>query len=722
MAEWPKMTEFLGKSTPRVDGAMKVTGAAKYSSDVQPEGWLYAMILRSKWPSAIIRSINLEKAKAVPGIKAAIAVKDGERHVRFYGEELAAVAGVSKQACQDALRVIDVEAVPQPFVVDAVEAIKPDAPRVFADAPNLGEAKIKEEGDIATAFSKCDVIVEGEFSTQVQLHQALETHGNTIHVKDDGCMAWASTQGIFSVRDGLAGNLNIPQNRVQVITDFMGGGFGAKFGPGVEGALAAKLSRETGLPVKLMLTRFDESLAVGNRPSSYQKIKLGADKEGKLLAFDLEAFGSAGFHSGASTAGGGGGAGFPAPYIYQIPNVRAKHAGVSINAGSSRAFRAPGHPQGSFGMESILDDIAVKLGLDPVDIRVKNDPFEIRRKEYAIGREKFGWAQKYRKPGSSPGPIKTGVGVAGATWGGGGKGTKAQATINPDGTVEVRCGTQDLGTGARTVVALVAAEIFGIPLDRISAKIGDTDFPPSGGSGGSTTTASVSPAIFDVCTKALKELQTQSGVADARGANFAAACRKLGMQPIVTHGEWIEGLSSSGAGGVQFAEVEVDTETGFVKVKKILVVQDCGLVVNRLTAESQVNGGVIMGLGYALYENRVMDSQTGLCLNANFETYKLPGAADIPDIEIVLLDMPERGVIGIGEPVVIPTAAAVANAVANAIGVRVRSLPITPDKVLEALDQIPDRNAAGPEELDKSFAAVESASAVEGDFTEDAPA
>lgn len=718
MSEWPKKTEFLGKKIPRVDGPAKVSGAAKYSSDVQPPGWLYAMILRSKWPSATIRSINLEKARTAPGIKAAVAVRDGERHARYYGEELAAVAGVSKQACLDALRLIEIDATPLSFVVDPVESLKPGAPEVFAGSPNLGEAKIKEEGlPMEEAFAKCDVVVEGEFSTPVQLHQALETHGNTIQVQDDACTAWASTQGIFSVRDGLAGNLDIPQSRVRVITEFMGGGFGAKFGPGVEGSLAARLSRETGLPVKLMLTRFEESLAVGNRPSSYQKIKLGADKSGTLLAFDLDAFGSAGFASGGSTAGGGGGAGFPAPYIYKIPNVRAKHAGVAINAGSSRAFRAPGHPQGSFGMESILDDLAVKLGMDPVEIRLKNDPFEIRQKEYRLGREKFGWAEKYRPPGSSPGPIKTGVGVAGATWGGGGKGTKARAVINPDGTVEVRCGTQDLGTGAKTVVAMVAAEVFGIPLEKISARIGDTDFPPSGGSGGSTTTPSISPAVFDVCTKALQELQTLSGVADARGANFAAACRKLGMQPVDMHGEWIEGLSSSGAGGVQFAEVEVDTETGFVKVKKILVVQDCGLVVNRLTAESQVNGGVIMGLGYALYEQRVMDSQTGVCLNPNFETYKVPGAADIPDIEIVLLDMPERGVIGIGEPVLIPTASAVANAVANALGVRVSSLPITPDKVLAALDQVPKRAASG--EWEHSFAAVEKANAVAGDFTED---
>jgi len=721
MSDWPQPSQYLGKDTPRVDGAAKVSGAARYASDAQPEGWLYGMIYRSKWPAAAISAIRLEKARAVPGIKAAVTVRDGPREVRYYGEELAAVAGTSKQACLDALRAIEVDAVPGPFVVDPIAAMKPGAPQVFPDSPNLGEAKVKEEGNVDEAFARCAVIVEGEFATQTQLHQSLETHGNTIQMIDDGAMVWASTQGITSVRDGLADNMEISQSRVRVLCEYMGGGFGSKFGPGVEGSLAARLSRETGLPVKIMLTRFDESLAVGNRPPSFQKIKLGSDKDGNLLAFELEAFGSAGFASGGRTAGGGGGASFPAPYIYKIPNVRARHAGVAINAGSARAFRAPGHPQGSFGMESILDELAVRLGRDPVDLRIQNDPFEMRRKEYAIGREKFGWAEKYRKPGSSPGPVKTGVGVAGATWGGGGKGTKAQATIHPDGTVEVRCGTQDLGTGARTVVAVVAAEVFGIPPEKISALVGDTDYPPSGGSGGSTTTPSVAPAIFDACTKALQELQTLSGVADARGKNFVPACRKLGVQPVVMQGEWREGLSSSGAGGVQFAEVEVDTETGFVRVKKVLVVQDCGLVVNKLTAESQVNGGVIMGLGYALYEQRVMDDQTGLVLNANFEMYKIPNGADVPEIDIVLLDMPERGVIGIGEPVVIPTASAVANAVANAIGVRVNSLPITPDKVLAALDQIPARGSAQAAELERSFAAVDQAKAVAGDFTEDIP-
>ncbi len=336
-------------------------------------------------------------------------------------------------------------------------------------------------------------------------------------------------------------------------------------------------------------------------------------------------------------------------------------------------------------MESIMDELAVKLDMDPVELRIKNDPSEIRRKEYQIGAEKFDWKAKYKKPGTSSGPIKTGVGCAGATWGGGGRGTQAEAHINPDGTIEIRCGTQDLGTGTRTVIALIAADLLGLKPEQITVRLGDTQFPPSGGSGGSTTAASVSPAIYDVCTKARTELQNKTGASLTDADSWFAACKKLGVNPLVVSGEWQEGLSSSGAGGVQFAEVEVDTETGFTKVKKITCIQDGGLIVSKLTCESQVNGGILMGIGYALYEERIMDRLSGVVLNPNFETYKLTGLADAPEIEIVLLDMPERGVIGIGEPVTIPTASAVANAVANALGVRVSSLPITPARVLAAL-------------------------------------
>ena len=391
--------------------------------------------------------------------------------------------------------------------------------------------------------------------------------------------------------------------------------------------------------------------------------------------------------------------------VYTVPNVREKQSSVAVNAGSARAFRAPSNPPASFGIESILDELAEKLNMDPVELRIKNDKSRvraIREKEFRLGAERFGWKEKYKKPGSSPGPIKTGVGCASATWGGGGGGTRAEATVNPDGSFEIRCGTQDLGTGTKTVIALVAAEILGLKPEQIKVRIGDTSFPPSGGSGGSTTCASVSPAIYDTCAKALEQLQQKTGVADARGENWAGACKKLGMDPLVVQGVWQQGLSSQGAAGVQFAEVAVDTDTGFVKVKKITCVQDGGLIVSKLTAESQVNGGIIMGIGYALYEERVMairyddPNQVGAdrLANAVAAFHKYGGPCVVVDLGTTInFDVISRHAeylggaiaIGIGEPVTIPTAAAIANAVSNAIGVRMTSLPITPQKVLAAL-------------------------------------
>ena len=697
MPSWPAETKYISHSTARIDGVAKVTGQARYASDIQAEGWLYGMILRAPWPAAKILSVNLDAALKIPGIKAAVTVKDGPRTIRYYGEEIAAVAGTSKQACLDALRAIEVQAeVRHEFVVNEAEARKDNSAQVWEGAANVSAPHVRENGSVDTAFPECAAVIEGFYSTPVQIHNPLETMGNTISWTDEGVKAWSSTQGISSVRDGLAGALQLDHSKVRVITEYMGGGFGAKFGAGVEGVLAAKLSRAARAPVRLMLTRFDQALAVGNRPSSFQKIKMGATADGMLHAFELENYGTAGIGAGGDGGGGGGGADIPAPYLYKVPNTRVKQSAVAVNAGSARAFRAPGNPPASFGMESAMDDLAVKLGMDPLEFRLKNDPSPIRQREYKLGAEKFGWKQKYQKPGSSSGVVKTGIGCAGAAWpaGGASRNTQGEAQINPDGSIEVRLGVQDIGTGTRTVIAVVAAEILGLKPEQITVKVGDTNYPPGPGSGGSTTCPSVSPTVFDVCTKALQQLQAQSGLADARGGNWFAACKKLGVNPLVVHGKWEPGLSSDHACGVQFAEVAVDTETGLVTVKKVLGVHDCGLIINQLTLESQINGGIIMGMGYALYEERVMDDLSGVMLNPNFETYKLPGLADVPEIEIVLINMPERGVIGIGEPATVPTAGAIANAVANALGVRVASLPITPAKILAALGKVPPATGA----------------------------
>ena len=503
MPSWPTETKYISQATLRVDAPPKVTGRARYSSDIQADGWLYGMILRSKWPAAKILSVNLDKARQIPGIKAAVVARDGEFTVRFYGEEIAAVAGTSKQACLDALRAIEVKAEPRnEFAVNENEARKDDAPQVWEGRSNVAPGRPREQGNVDQAFGECAAVIEGFYTTPVQIHNPMETHGNTVSWTDDGVTAWASTQGISSVRDGLAGALQLDQSKVRVITDFMGGGFGSKFGAGVEGLLAARLSREAKAPVRLMLTRFDQALAVGNRPSSFQKIKMGALADGTLHAFEAENYGTAGIGAGGDSGGGGGGADLTMPYLYKVPNSRVKQSHVAVNAGSARAFRAPGNPPASFGMESAMDDLAVKLGMDPLAFRLKNDSNEVRQREYAIGAEKIGWKEKYRKPGSSPGAVKTGIGCAGAAWPAGGpsRSTQGEAQINPDGSVEFRLGVQDIGTGTKTVIAVVAAEMLGLQPEQITVKVGDTNFPPGPGSGGSTTCASVSPTVYDICT------------------------------------------------------------------------------------------------------------------------------------------------------------------------------------------------------------------------------
>jgi xanthine dehydrogenase YagR molybdenum-binding subunit len=450
----------------------------------------------------------------------------------------------------------------------------------------------------------------------------------------------------------------------------------------------------------MMLDRKEEHLATGNRPSSGSKIKAGVSADGLVTAFDAETWG---------TGGAGAGAGFPLPYIYVFPNRRRKHRDIYTNAGPQRAMRAPGHPQGCFHTEMLMDELADKLRMDPVAFRIKNLPPEapnaMWRSYFPIAAERFGWSRRHAAGDPTPGPIKKGMGCAANRWGGGGQGTRAHCEINPDGSVVMRCGTQDLGVGTKTIVALITAETLGIPLSLVKAEIGDSNYPFSGGSGGSTTAPAVSPAIRVTSGMALDALKAKVapglGVEPAvlvasngrihvkddpsKGLAWKDACKQLGMEPIAVDGQWERGLSASGTSGVQFAEVEVDIETGVTKVTRITCVQDCGLIVDELTAESQCIGGIIGGVNYALFEDRILDRVTGHMVNPNMEWYHLAGTADIPKIDIKLMNQPERGVIGIGEPPTISTAAAVANAVANAIGARIRSIPITPDKVIAAL-------------------------------------
>lgn len=700
--KWPETPVLLSTSVKRLDGPDKVQGRAKYSYDISRPGMLYGKILRSPHPHAKIVSIDLSAAQASSGVKSALAWKEPGSEVMFQGDEVAAVAADSEEHAADAVRLIKVEYEILPHLATVEQALDPSSPLVFKDG-NTREGAVEESGDLEAGFKQAAHIVEATYATHVITHVCLETHGCVCEWEGEKLTAWVSTQGVHGTRDGFARGLNIAPADVRVITQFMGGGFGSKGGgPDVQGLICAKLAKAANAPVKLMLDRKEEHLATGNRPSATAHIKAGVSADGKLTAFDAESWG---------TGGAGARAGFPLPYIYVFPNRRRRHKDVFINAGQQRAMRAPGHPQGCFLTEILMDELADLVSMDPVSFRLNNLPPQapdaMWRSYFDIGAKRFGWEKRHPTGDARPGPIKTGMGVSANRWGGGGRGSTAHCDITSDGTVVMKCGTQDIGTGTRTIVAMVTAESLGLPLEAVRAEIGDTLYPFSGGSGGSTTAASVSPAIRITAGQALEALCAKVGPAlgvdpaalvasggrihvkdtPATGMSWRDACKLIGTEPISVDGKWEPGLSSTGTSGVQFAEVEVDVETGIVKVKRVVAVQDCGLIVDKLLAESQVHGAIIGSINFALYEDRILDRNTGQMVNPNMEWYLLAGMSDIPEIDVTLMNQPERGVVGIGEPGTVPTASAIANAVRNATGVTIRSLPLTPAKVLQALAQ-----------------------------------
>jgi xanthine dehydrogenase YagR molybdenum-binding subunit len=381
------------------------------------------------------------------------------------------------------------------------------------------------------------------------------------------------------------------------------------------------------------------------------------------------------------------------------------HKNVHLNATNAGPMRAPGHPQANFAMESLMDELAEKLGMDPLELRLKNDPNKTRQKEFQIGAGKVNWKNR-RKSGSGTGTKKRGMGVGAGRWGGGGNDdTKAIVSIYPDATVEVKIGTQDIGPGTRSIVAAIVADELSLDISQVTPLIGESDYPFAPASGGSTTAPSISPPIKLAAekakTKLISKLASKYEIAEdkislANGyvivedakqnkVPWKEACALLDGQPISEMETWAEGLSDSGTAGCQFAEVEVDTETGEVTVLKMTAVQDCGLVLNQLTADNQVKGAIIGELGYALLENRLFDQEKGIIVTADMENYKIPGALEMPEFDITMIDESHRGVIGLGEPPAIPGIGAIANAIANATGARIYELPITPDKVLMAI-------------------------------------
>ena len=704
---WPARPSVLGTRVLRLDGPDKVTGRAKYTFDISRPGMLYARMVRSPHPHARVVSVDSTAAARMPGVKTVLLVRDfsdaQNNRVMFQGDEVAAVAADTEEHAIDAARAIKVvyEVLPHVTIVD--KALDGTAPAVFTGG-NVRDGRPAQAGDLTAGFAAAAKTVEGTYATQVITHTCMESHGTVCEWAGERLTVWISTQGISGARENFASALGIPQANVRVLCQYMGGGFGSKaLSVGAEGLMCAKLAKAANAPVKLMLDRKEEHLATGNRPSAASKIKAGVSADGIITAFDAQSWG---------TGGAGATADFPLPYIYQVANRSRSHKNVFTNTGQQRPMRAPGHPQGSFNTEIIMDELADQINMDPVEFRLKNLPPQAPNAMWGAylkeGAAEFGWSKRHATGDKTPGPIKTGMGVSINTWGGGGRGpSPAHCEITSDGGVIMRLGTQDLGTGTRTLVAVITADALGLRPSQVRPEIGDTAYGVSALSGGSTTAASISPGIRVAAVKALDALKQKVAPAlgvdsatlvaaggriqvendPARGMSWADACKQIGPQPITADGDWTAGMSSSTTSGAQFAEVTVDIETGIVKVTRVLVLQDCGLVVSRLTAESQCYGGVIGSLNFALFEDRILDRNTGQMLNPNMEWYLLAGMSDIPKIDVRIKDQPERGVIGLGEPPTVSTAAAIALAVRNATGVTMRSLPLTPARILNAMRQ-----------------------------------
>lgn len=727
---------IVGARVPRMDAPERVSGRARYTADIVRPGMLHAVILRSRVPRGTIRTIDLSRAAAMPGVFDVLGPGDAPAGTRLFGREIlyagqpvAAVCADTERAARNAAIAIAVEYDTLPFAVTFEDATAKDAPSVRAKGNVMENAPlVMSRGDIDAGLKSADIVIRREYRTPVQLHTALEPHGAVAEWEGDRVTVWESTQGIFRVRENVSKALGIALSKVRVIKDYMGGGFGAKNGAGPHTYVAALFAQRQGRAVRCINDREAEQTDAGNRPASTQRVTIGAKKNGTLTAI----FASIDIPLGIT--GYEGGPGQIYHEMYACPNVRTEETFAYVNASGMAAFRGPGYVEGAFGLESAMNALARELHLDPVALRVKNftkreprqdRPYSANRllECYAEGAEAFGWQgagsrrraeerRSDRKPTTENHKL-VGHGVAAQVWPtGGGPPAYALVRLNSDATIDVLAGTQDLGTGARTVLSQLAAEALGAKLSDVRAIIGDTErLPYTGNSWGSMTTASVGPAV-------------RMAAEDARNQLFEAAAAMLGAKPgdlesrdsrivvrdtdrTMTFAEvttklgnvMIMGKGSRGPNpadtaimtfGAQFAEVEVDVDTGIVRVLRLVAAHDAGRIINPTLAESQLEGGIIQGIGYALFEERVLDRSLGLVMNPTMHDYKIPTMADIPSIDAFFVAGADpvanhTGARGIAEPPIIPTAPAIAAAVSDALGVELHEIPLTPWRVLAAL-------------------------------------
>ena len=735
-------SSIIGAAVPRIDGPLKTTGRAMYAADYNFPHLAYGVAVSATIANGTVRSVDTSAAEKMPGVllvmthenvNAALRIPDGVRAgriaetrgpledntVAYWGQFVALAVADTLQQAQAAASAIRVE-------YDSKDAnVKPE----LNDADVVNQRTVSKRGDPDAAFVSAPVKVDETYVTPVETHNPMEMHGTTAVWDGSKFTLYESSQGVMNHLSVMSAVLGVPKENIQVISRFMGSGFGGKLFPWPQSALAATASRRLNRPVKLSVTRKQMFSCVGHRPLTQQHMRIGATPDGKLvsLSHDYRNHTSMGDNFTENC-------GEATPFLYSVPNLQVTSALVRRNVGAPTPMRGPGAVPGLFAVESAMDELAIKLNMDPVEFRIKNDtltdesngkPFSSRHYKECLqlGAEKFGWSQRTPAVGSMrKGDLIVGWGVAGASWGAGRGQCDAAVLLKSDGTVQIKCATQDIGTGTYTVMAQIASDRTGIPVSKIDVVLGDTSLPPGPTSGGSTATATVIPAVAEGTDNALQALYTMAS--QTSGSPFyqkdaASLCISAGrvhlkdsaassgvpFQEILrmAKSDSVSGKAHTGgvgsdtrAGdysrhsfGAQFAEVLWDPGIAKLRVSRVVTVIDAGRIINVKTGGNQISGAVVMGIGMALMEHTIYDQRNGHPVNDNFADYIVPVNSDVPSIDVHFLDFPDPmmgqyGARGIGEIGLAGVAPAITAAVYHASGVRVRKLPIRIEDLLTA--------------------------------------
>lgn len=717
---WPDGAELevVGAPATRQDGRVRASGAARYTVDVRLPGMLHALVLRAPVARCRVAGLDVEGARATAGVRAVLG-PDGPFSMNgdpvltaapeWAGAPVAVIAADTPEAAAAGLAALSP-------VYEELAPLGLDAG--LAEQRFTEEARETVRGDPDAALAGADARVELTCETPAHVQSPLEPHAAVARWEGDSLTAWISTQGMFDARRELARRFGLAPEQVRVIAEFIGGGFGGKQGAGTEALLAVELARSTGRPVRLALGRHEEQVVGGRRAWTRQTVTIGARRDGTLTGIELAAvldMGAGGWVFAVTE---------PALTLYACENVRAMVFPVRTSIRAQNAFRAPGVVEGVTVLEQAMDELAAALELDPLELRRRNHvkcdqasglPYSSKQLLACYDRaaELAGWADRDALREQHADGLLRGMGCATQIWWGGG-GPPAHATVRLDAEARalVTTGIQDIGTGTLTTARMVAAEELGLPLDRVFARGGDT-LPNVYGpvSGGSMTTPAVMPAVRSAAGKvrrillglAADVLEISADDLELSGGRIRSRDGALDVDVVEVTGKLgnatIDGSGARGPNpdgfrvntfGCQIAQVAVDPGTGVVTVERVVAVHDVGRIVNPLTASSQAEGGVLQGIGYALSEELVVDPTTGYPVNGHLDDYKVPTIADTPEIVVDFVNVPDPnlpslGSKGLGEPPIVPTAAAIANAFAHATGRRPAALPLTPARVLETL-------------------------------------